>query len=203
MKLNRWDRLGIAAGAALNLLLLAFAFGCAIAPGLAESAGGGLCALLRRHFALRLLLMAVSALLAAALYSQARLFVRSRKQPGSGASEPEAAAFDLGAEGEGRVQISGAALEALVRRSLGPAEGIEQYDVKLTQGKNGLDIALGARVRQGVKLSSLARAARENVRRALEDMAGVKVDCVTLLVTEVVPDAAETPSWKEKAAKKK
>ena len=78
-----------------------------------------------------------------------------------------------------------------MRRSVGAIGGVDQYDVKLAQGENGLGVTLEARVRQGVKIPDLAQTARDNVRSALEEMAGVKVDQVALLVTEITPGAAQ------------
>ena len=95
--------------------------------------------------------------------------------------------------------MSEAALEALVRRSVGAIEGVEKFDVKLMQGADALSVTLEAKVRQGVKIPDLAQAAQNNVRRALGEMAGVKVDAVALLVTDILSDAEQASKEKEKA----
>ena len=52
-------------------------------------------------------------------------------------------------------------------------------------------------VRQGVKIPELAQTARQNVREALEGMTGVKVENVTLLVSDISTDAPTSSDEKQ------
>ncbi|MBR4441970.1 MAG: Asp23/Gls24 family envelope stress response protein [Clostridia bacterium] len=70
--------------------------------------------------------------------------------------------------------------------------------MKLFQSAGSLNVTLEASVRQGVKLPDLAQAAQSSVRQTLEEMAGVKVDAVALLVTDILPDAAQASSGQGK-----
>ncbi|MBO4886302.1 MAG: alkaline shock response membrane anchor protein AmaP [Clostridia bacterium] len=189
MRLNRWDRLGVAVSAALSLLFLLVSFICAVAPDLFQAVAGAL----RNGLFLRILLMTACIALAVFICGCVWPLLRGGQEV---AQEEKTVPLDDG-EG-GSVRVSQAALEALVRRAVGSIKGVEKYDVKLFQSAGSLNVTLEASVRQGVKLPDLAQAAQSSVRQTLEEMAGVKVDAVALLVTDILPDAAQASSGQGK-----
>lgn len=195
MKLNRWDRLCVIICAALTGVLLAFVFICTLAPDAARATGEAFGAALAGSVALRVLLISLCLALAAFIASRVRALAKGEEKDDAS----PAPALSLSDGEGGSVRVSEAALEALVRRSVGVIEGVEKFDVKLMQGADALSVTLEAKVRQGVKIPDLAQAAQNNVRRALGEMAGVKVDAVALLVTDILSDAEQASKEKEKA----
>lgn len=195
MKLNRWDRLCVIICAALTGVLLAFVFICTLAPDTARATGEAFGAALAGSVALRVLLISLCLALAAFIASRVRALAKGEEKDDAS----PAPALSLSDGEGGSVRVSEAALEALVRRSVGVIEGVEKFDVKLMQGADALSVTLEAKVRQGVKIPDLAQAAQNNVRRALGEMAGVKVDAVALLVTDILSDAEQASKEKEKA----
>ena len=185
MKLTRLDRAAIALYVLLNMLALAFVFACAIAPDFAEAAGCAFHATMLNYPLLRVLLIAVCVVLAVLICGEAWVIAHGRGQ------ETEAQPVALSADESGSVQIARGALEALVRRSVGPVDGVDKFDVKLDKNGEALDVTLQVSVRQGVKIPELAREAQQNVREALEGMTGAQVENVSLLVTEITQDAAQ------------
>jgi len=181
MKLNRWDRAGIAVYVAL-----AFVFACAIAPDIARSAGASFADMMERCLVLRLALIAACVTLAVFICSRAWSLVHGGGKSVAAADAP----VELSSDEGGSVQVSQAALESLVRRAVGSVGGTEQYEVRVARDGDRLNVKLEASVRQGTPIPELAQAARESVRRTLESMAGVTVEDVALLVTEIVPETA-------------
>ena len=186
LKMNRRDKAALTLFAVIVGLTLAIVFVCAIAPDIAESMGWAFSAGMKNYPLLRALVIAACLGLAVLLFGWVRQTAR-----GDEAKKDEAQPVPISEDEGGRVQISQAALEALVRRSAGPIEGVNRFDVQLEKKEEALDVTLKMSVRQGVRIPELAREAQQSVREALEDMTGVKVENVTLLVSEIT---AETPA---------
>jgi len=182
LKLKRRDRLGIVLCTLINVIVLACVFAWAIAPNLAAEAGAFFDRCLSDNMLLQLCLAAVCVALAAFLLSRAWLLLHPQTGP-----KP----LSLTMEEAGEVQISPTALEALVRRTVGQAEGVDRFDVRLANAGDALDVTLELGVKQGTKIPKLVQTAQKDVRRAMEEMAGVKVNNIAVLVTEIMPDTAQ------------
>ena len=183
MKMKRLDRAALYVFALIVLIVLVVAFACGIEPTIAEDLGFAFSVTMKNYPLLRapviLFSLALAALLCAWLWS----FTHGKER------ETPIEPVSLNEDDGGSVMISQAALEALVRRSAGPVEGVNRFDVKLEKRENALDVTLVMSVRQGVRIPELAQAARQNVRETLEGMTGVKVENVTLLVSDITTDA--------------
>ena len=169
LKMKRRDKAALALFAVIVGLTLAIVFVCAIAPDIAESMGWAFSAGMKNFPLLRALVIAACLGLAVLLFSWVRQTARGDE------TKDEATPVPISEDEGGRVQISQAALEALVRRSAGPVEGVNRFDVQLEKKEEALDVTLKMSVRQGVRIPELAREAQQSVREALEDMTGVKV----------------------------
>ena len=191
MKLKRLDRAALYAFALIVLIPLALTFACAIAPDIAGDLGFAFCYAMKNYLLLRVLALLLSLGLAALVCGWVWTFAHGREKEAP--IEPVSLNEDEG----GSVKISQAALEALVRRSAGPVEGVNQFDVKLDKREDALDVTLEMSVRQGVRIPELAQAARQNVREALEGMTGVKVENVTLLVSDITTDGPASSEGKK------
>ena len=191
MKMKRLDRMALALFAVIVALTLIIVFACAIAPDMAESIGWAFCFGMKNYPLLRVLLIAMCLGLAVLVFGWVW-----RKMRGVEAKE-DAQPVPLSEDAGGSVQISQAALETLVRRAAGPVEGVNQFDVRLEKREAALDVTLVMSVRQGVRIPELAHEAQQNVREALEDMTGVKVENVALLVSEITTDAPAASDGKK------
>ena len=191
MKLKRLDRAALLLMAALIVLALILLFVCAIAPDMAESMGAAFHAGMLNYPLLRVLVILVCLALAALVCGGVWTLLRGREK------KDDVPPVSINEAEGGSVQISQTALEALVRRSAGPIDGVNRFDVKLEKRENALDVTLEMSVRQGVKIPELAQTARQNVREALEGMTGVKVENVTLLVSDISTDAPASSDEKQ------
>ncbi|MBR3504177.1 MAG: alkaline shock response membrane anchor protein AmaP [Clostridia bacterium] len=184
--MKRLDRAALALFGALVGLTLTVVFACAIAPDMAETLGRVFVKAMR-VVPLRLFLIAACLALAVLVFGWIWRRLHGEEK------EEDAQPVSL-TEGEGgSVQITPAALEALVRRAAGPVRGVNRFDVRLEPRGAALDVTLVMSVRQGVRIPELAQEAQQNVREAIEDMTGAKVGNVSLLVSEITLDA-QTPS---------
>lgn len=190
MKLKRLDRLALAVFALLVAMGLIFLFACAIAPDLAESAGAAFNATMLNYPALRFLAIVLCLTLAMLIAGGVWALLHRRDQ------KEEIQPVSLTTDEGGSVQIAHSALEALVRRAIGPVSGVDHFDVRLENAADALSVTLQMTVRQGTKIPELAQNARQNVREALEDMTGAKVDTVTLVVSDITADAQKQSDGK-------
>ena len=191
LKMKRRDRAVLTVYVLFNVLLLAILFVCAIAPDIAQTLGLAFSAVMMKHALLRVFVIVLCLALSALVCGWAWSLLNGR------AREEEIPPVPLSSDEGGSVQISQSALEALVRRSAGPVEGVNQFDVQLEKREEALDVTLVMSVRQGVRIPELAREAQQNVREALEDMTGVKVENVTLLVSDISADAPASSDGKK------
>jgi len=184
MKLNRWDRLGVAVFAALGMVVLAFVFACAVAPEFGARTGAAFARLVQDHDALRAALAVACLALAVFICSRAWGLIRGRDEENG--AEP----IDLAAGESGSVMMSPSAMETIVRQAVSPIEGVARVGVRLAGGADALNVALEMSVKPGTKIPDLARTVRGSVRQTLDELTGVNAAAVTLTIVDIAPGAA-------------
>ena len=97
----------------------------------------------------------------------------------------------------GAVRVSMAALETLARQAIGQADGIEKLTVTLSEGGDALSVAIGLTVYADTSIPAVTQTMQANVRRVIEEFAGVAVRDVTVLVSGI----AQRPSGSDKAGR--
>ncbi len=191
MKLSRMDRAAVVAFAALSILVIAFVCACATKPEFAFGAGYAFMNLMRSATALRVLLVVVGIALGA--YIGAAAWIIAFEQ---GREKPQGPSLTVSRDEAGSVNISVAALEALVRRSVGEVAGVDEYEVRIAEREGGLDVTLDMSISGGARVPEIAEGVRDSVRQPLEVIAGMRVNCVDLNVTQIRPDTAHEPPGK-------
>ncbi len=191
MKLSRMDRAAVTAFAALNILMIAFVCACATKPEFAFGAGYAFMNLMYSAPALRVLLIVVGIALGAYICAAAWFIAFGHKQ-----EKPQGPSLTVSRDEAGSVNISGAALEALVRRRVGELAGVDEYEMRIAEREGGLDVTLDMSISGGARVPEIAESVRGSARQTLETIAGVRVNCVDLNVTQIRPDTAHEPPGK-------
>ena len=179
---KKGDRAATVALSLVTLVLLLFAGMCTLVPSFASFAGERYASLLHGSIVLRIVLtLIVLALMVAVCV---RLWTKLFAKPERGI---ETLALKSGDGGEVRVSLT--ALESMARRALGEIEGVREMDVMIDGNDEALNVKIDLKVTTAAHIPEVTRSMQQTVRDALTSFTGAEISDVSVMVSDIVPDA--------------
>lgn len=97
----------------------------------------------------------------------------------------------------GKLKVSLGAIEGLIKREVAATEGIKQVRARLKWREDGLEVSLRIHVLPGLELPHLTSQLQSSLRDHVQQLTGVKINGVQILVEEITPLEANAPNRRD------
>lgn len=98
------------------------------------------------------------------------------------------------------VQISAAAVDCIIQQLKNSFPAVQDLETRISQGSDGVQVMLKVVAAAEANIPQLAAAMRQAVKAQLEDMVGLKVGSVKVVVSDVVATASTASTFSNTSA---